>query len=234
MAGPTDNARANPLTPARLGHPSEQLDSVVVVTSDGPPVEAGPPISEDLRQRGIVVLQGLFASGKVDEDGFQYSLDGLLRVRTEGEFASIMRSLPPPVALTSPNRRRQEPLEITTSIGEFRLDGRWQVGHLTKIDTGMGAVIIDLTEAEFDDWDVEIIVHTSMGAITVISPPGLDIRLVGRNGPVTTSLEPPIPGFPVVRLSATSDMGTIRIVNATEQPQRRKRWRRRTQPTHRT
>ena len=212
----------------------KRLDSVVVVTSDGPPVEAAPPISEDLRQRGIVVLQGHFASGKVDEDDFQSSLDGLLRVRTEGEFASIMRSLPPPVALTSPNRRRQEPLEITTSMGELRLDGRWQVGHLTKIDTGMGTVIIDLTEAEFDDWDVQIIVHTSMGAITVISPPGLDIRLVGRNGPVTTSLEPPIPGFPVVRLSATSDMGTIRIVNATQRPQRRKRWRRRIQPTHRT
>jgi hypothetical protein len=67
----------------------------------------------------------------------------------------------------------------------------------------MGAVTVDLTDAEFDDWDVEIVVHTRMGAITVICPPGLDIRLVGRNSPVVISLEPPIPGFPVVRLSAT-------------------------------
>ena len=212
---------------ARVGTHRKQIDSVVVVTSDGLPVEAGPPISEDLRQRGINVLQGLFASGKVDEDGFRHSLDGLLRVSTEDEFASMMRSLPPPVALTPPARRRQEPLEIATSMGEIHLDGRWQIGRQTKIETGMGAVIVDLTEAEFDDWDVEIIVHTKMGAITVISPPGLDIRLVGRNGPVITSLESPIPGFPVVRLSATSDMGTIRVVNSTEQPPKRKRWRRR-------
>jgi hypothetical protein len=203
------------------------------VTSDGLPVESDSPISDDLRQRGIAVLQGLFAGGKVDDERFQESLDGLFRVRTEAEFASMIRSLPPPVALTTPARRRQEPLEIVTAMGEVRLDGRWQVGRLTKIDTGMGAVIVDLSEAEFDDWDVEIVAHTRMGAITVITPPGVDIRLVGRNGLVTTSLEPPIPGFPVVRLSATSDMGEVHVVNTAEQPTRRKRWRRKHQDTTR-
>jgi hypothetical protein len=205
------------------------------VTSDGLPVEAERPLSEDLRQRGIVVLQGLFANGNVDEDVFQHTLDGLLRIRTEGEFASMMRSLPPSVALTPPAQRRQEPLQITTPMGEVRLDGRWQVGHLTTIDTDMGSVIVDLTEAEFDDWDVEIVVHTRMGMITVIAPPGLDIRLVGRNSPVTNSSAPPIPGFPVVRLSAVADMGTIRIVNSTDEPPpKRKRWRRPNQSTKAT
>jgi hypothetical protein len=98
----------------------------------------------------------------------------------------------------------------------------------------MGSVVVDLTEAEFDDWDVEIVIHTRMGSITVISPRGLDVRLVGQNSPVTMSLEPPIPGFPVVRLSATSDMGAISVMNPQEQPPRRKRWRRRIDPTHGT
>ena len=207
---------------------------MVAVTSDGLPVGAEPQISEDLRQRGIVVVQGLFADGKVDQNAFQRALDALLAAQSEAEFASLMRSLPPPVSVTPPARRRQEPFEIETSMGEVRLDGRWQVGRLTKIDTGMGGVIVDLTEAEFDDWDVEIVIHTRMGAITVVSPPGLDIRLVGRNSPVTTSLEPPIPGFPVVRLSATSDMGAIRVVNPRERPPRRKRWRRRGDRTQET
>jgi len=205
----------------------EPLVRVVVVTSDGLPVEAGPPISEDVRQRGIAVLQGLFARGQVDEGDFHGALDGMLRAGTEGEFGSLMRRLPPPVPLTAPDRRRREPLEIASSMGEVRLDGRWQVGYRTKIIAGMGAVVVDLTEAEFDAWEVEIVVHTSMGAITVIAPPGLDVRLVGRNGPVTSSLDPPIPGFPVVRLSATSDMGTIRVGHPAERLTRRKRWRRR-------
>jgi hypothetical protein len=38
---------------------------------DGLPAETGPPISEDLQQRGVDFLQGLLASGKVDLDRFQ-------------------------------------------------------------------------------------------------------------------------------------------------------------------
>jgi Cell wall-active antibiotics response 4TMS YvqF len=195
------------------------------VTSDGLPAEAEPPISEELRQRGINVLQGYLASGKMELDSFAPALDGLLGVRTEAEFASAMRSLPPPVDITPPGRRRQEPLEITSSMNAVRLEGRWQVGRQTNVSTGMGAVTIDLSEAEFDAWDIELVVHTEMGAITVVVPRGFDVRLTGRNGAVKSDLEPPVPGFPVVRLSATSDMGTIRVVHPTVP--RRRRWRRR-------
>lgn len=193
----------------------------------GRPAETGPPVSEELQQRGIDFLQGLLASGKVDLDRFQEALDALLAARTEAEVAAVVRRLPPPVELTSPARRREEPLDISTSMGEVRLEDRWQVGRVTKISTGMGAVTIDLTDAEFDDWDVEIVVHTAMGSITVIVPRGLDVRQVGKSGPVHTALDPPIPGFPVVRLSATSDMGTIRVMHPTGKTPRRRRWLRR-------
>jgi hypothetical protein len=199
------------------------------------PVETEPPISEDVRQRGIDVLQGLLASGKVDLDRFQSALDGLLGARTYADFASVVRSLPPPVEFTPTARRRQEPLEISTSMGEVRLEGRWQVGRLTKIRTRTGMVTIDLTEAEFDDWDVEIVVHTTMGWVTVIAPRGLDIRQVGKSAAINGTLEDPIPGFPVVRLSASSDMGTIRVTHPKEKWQHRwGRRRRRSQGTPRS
>jgi hypothetical protein len=191
------------------------------------PAEIEPPVSEELQQRGIDFLQGLLASGKVDLDRFQKALDALLGAHTEAGFAMVIRSLPPPVEFTSPARRRQEPLDISTSMGEVRLEGRWQVGRLTKISTGMGAVTLDLSEAEFDDWDVEIVVHTRMGSITVIAPRGLEVRQVGKSGAVHSTVEPPIPGFPVVRLSASSDMGTIRVMHPTEKTVRRRRWLRR-------
>ncbi|MGA2929359.1 MAG: LiaF domain-containing protein [Solirubrobacteraceae bacterium] len=183
-----------------------------------------PAISEELRQREIEVLQGLLVSDKVDHDTFQRALDELLGARTDAEFASVVRSLPPPVQFTRASRRRQEPLEISTSMGEVRLEGRWQVGRLTKIRTNMGTVAIDLTDAEFDDWDVEIIVHVHMGQITVIVPRGLDVRLVRTSGAVSNALEQPVPGFPVVRLSATCDMGTIGLMHSKEKAKRRRRW----------
>jgi Cell wall-active antibiotics response LiaF, C-terminal len=197
------------------------------MNGDGLPAETEPPVSEDLRQRGIDYLQELLATGKVDLDRFQAALDALLGVQTQGDLATVVRSLPAPVEFTPPARRRQEPLEIATAMGEVRLEGRWQVSRLTKIDTGMGGVTIDLTRAEFDDRDVEIVVHTHMGTITVIVPRGLEVRPVGRSGPVDAALDPPIPGFPIVRLSATCDMGTIRVMHPAEKRQRRRRWPRR-------
>jgi hypothetical protein len=191
------------------------------VSDDLLPAETEPPISDDVRQRGIDVLQGLLASGQVELDRFQSALDGLLAARSYTEFASVVRTLPPPVAFTPAARRRQEPLEISTSMGEVRLQGRWQVGRLTKIATRAGSVIIDLTEAEFDDWEVEIVVHTTMGRVTVIAPRGLDVRQVGKSAAVSGTLDDPIPGFPVVRLSASSDMGTIRVMHPKEKQQRR-------------
>jgi len=201
------------------------------MNGDGLPAETEPPVSEDLRQRGIDYLQELLASGKVDLDRFQTALDALLGAHTQAGFASVVRSLPAPVEFTSPARRRREPLEISASMGEVRLEGRWQVSRLTKIDTGMGGVTIDLSQAEFDDRDVEIVVHTHMGTITVIVPRGFEVRPVGRSGPVNTALEPPIPGFPIVRLSATCDMGTIRVMHPAEKRQRRGGWLRRRSKT---
>lgn len=197
------------------------------MNGNGLPAETELSVSEDLRQRGLDYLQELLASGKVDLDRFHAALDALLGVHTQADFASVVRSLPGPVEFTPPARRRQEPLEISTSMGEVRLEGQWQVSRLTTIDTGMGDVTIDLSQAEFDDLDVEIVVHTHMGTITVIVPRGLEVRPVGRSGPVNTALEPPIPGFPVVRLSATCDMGTIRVMHQAEETQHRRRWRRR-------
>jgi Cell wall-active antibiotics response 4TMS YvqF len=191
------------------------------VDDDRLPAKTEPLVSEDLRERGIEILQGLLASGKVDLDRFQTALDGLLKARTHADFATVLRSLPPPVQFTPPALRREEALEISTSMGEVRLEGRWQVGSLTKIDTGMGDVTIDLTEAEFDDWDVRIVVNVGMGSVTVIAPAGLDVRPVGKNTAFNSTLQEPIPGFPVVRLSASCTMGTIRLMHQKEKRQRR-------------
>ena len=139
------------------------------------------------------------STGRVDLGRFQAALDGLLGARTHADFASVIRSLPPPVAFTPSARRRQEPLKVSASMGDVRLKGRWQVGRLTKISTGMGAVSIDLTEAEFDDWDVKIVVYTGMGSIRVIAPRGLDVRQVGRSAAVKSTLEEPIPASPWCR-----------------------------------
>ena len=93
------------------------------VNNDRLPAETEPPISEGLRQRGIDILQELLADGKVDLDRFRAALDGLLGARTHADFASVVRSLPPPVAFTAAARRRQEPLKVSASIEDVAPQG---------------------------------------------------------------------------------------------------------------
>jgi hypothetical protein len=192
--------------------------------SDLIPATDGVPLSEATRQSGVEFLQGLMASGAVDDEQFHRALDQLLAADTATAMASVVRGLPAPVAMTPPSRQRQDALEISTAMGDVRLDGHWQVSRHTKITARMGSIIIDLRQAEFDDWDVEITAHSDLGIITVIVLPGMDVQAVGRNGPITFDIDPPIPGFPIVRLSATTVMGLIRVTHSEKKIQRRQRW----------
>jgi hypothetical protein len=186
-----------------------------------------PPVSAATQQRGVDFLQGLLAEDKIDLDQFRAALDGLHGAADDAAFAAVVRSLPAPVQMTSPGRRRQEPLEITAATRAVRLVGRWQVGRRTRVEAEIGSVTIDLCDAEFDDREVDLVVRAHIGSITIIVPRGVDVRLVGVTGPVELAIEGPIPGFPVVRLSATADFGSIKVVHPKELGPRRRFWRRR-------
>ena len=78
----------------------------------GLPAETGPPVSEDLQQRGIGFLQGLLASGKVDLDRFRKAPDALLGAQTQADFASVVRGLPPLVNKWLPSARIPAPQKL--------------------------------------------------------------------------------------------------------------------------
>ncbi len=67
--------------------------------------------------------------------------------------------------------------------------------------------------------------------ITRNAPGDLDVRQVGRNGPLDDTLEPPIPCIPVVRLNDACDVGETRVMHAAETEQDRRRSRRRSSRT---
>jgi hypothetical protein len=166
---------------------------------------------EDDRQRATAFVQELYAAGAIDAGRFDTGISGLLAATTDAELAEVVRSLPPPVALTSPDRRLARPLEIHSGMRRLRLGGRWQVGRETHISADLGSVKIDLTEAEFDDRVVDLHVYTGWGSITIIVPRGVGVQIVHHRGGVDARLEPPVPGLPLVRLDATTSMGKIHL-----------------------
>ena len=166
---------------------------------------------EDAQQRATEFLKELYATGDIDAVGFDTGVTGLLAARTEAELAEVVRSLPGPVALTSPDRRLAKPLEIHSGLGRLRLAGQWQVAAETHISADLGSVRLDFTQAEFDDHVIDLHVYSGCGSITIIVPRGVGIQTIRHRGGVNSRLDPPVPGFPVIRLDVTAMIGRVHL-----------------------
>ena len=168
-------------------------------------------MSEDAQHRATEFLKELYAAGRIDQGRFDTGVAELLAASTDAELAEVVRSLPPPVTLTSPDRRLGQPLEIHSGMRRLRLGGRWQVARETHVSADLGSVRIDLTEAEFDDRVIDLHVYTGWGSITIIVPRGVGVQVLRNYGGVDSRLEPPVPGLPLVRLDATTHIGKVSL-----------------------
>jgi Domain of unknown function (DUF1707) len=166
---------------------------------------------DDARQRATDFVKELYAAGDIDAEWFDAGVTGVLAATTESEVAEVVRSLPTPVALTSPDRRLAKPLEINAGFGRVRLTGKWQVARQTHISAELGGIRLDLTEAEFDDHVVDLHVYTGWGSITIIVPRGMGIQVIRQRGGVDSRLEPPVPGLPLIRLDVTTNIGRVHL-----------------------
>ena len=166
---------------------------------------------DDAQRRATEFVKELYAAGDIDAAQLDAGVAGVLAARTEAELAGVVRSLPAPVALTSPDRRLAKPLEIHGGMGRLRLTGRWQVARETHVSADLGSVLIDLTEAEFDDHVVHLHVYTGCGGITIIVPRGVAVQVTHHRGGTDMRLDPPVPGLPLVRLDATTNIGRIHL-----------------------
>jgi len=168
-------------------------------------------VSEDAQHRATEFLKGLYSAGRIDEDRLDSGVAELLAATSDAEVAEVVRALPPPVALTSPDRRLDQPLEIHSGMRRLRLAGRWQVARETHLSADLGSVRVDLTEAEFDDRVIDLHVYTGWGSITIIVPRGVAVQVIHHRGGVDSRLEPPVPGLPLIRLDVTTNIGKVRL-----------------------
>jgi hypothetical protein len=123
--------------------------------------------------------------------------------------------------MTTPERQLSKPLKIRGGTGRLRLYGRWQLARQTSVRAELGSVTVDLTDAVFDDRVVDLSIYTGWGPITIIAPPGVGHVLRNR-GTIVSRIEPPILGFPLVRLKAITNIGRIRLVPTGWRPPRRR------------
>ena len=168
-------------------------------------------LSEDAQHRATEFLKELYAAGRIDEGRFDTGVAELLAARRDAEVAEVVRALPrrsPSPARTGGSTSRWT---IHSGMRRLRLAGRWQVARETHVSADLGSVRIDLAEAEFDDRVIDLHVYTGWGSITIIVPRGVGVQVLRQYGGVDSRLEPPVPGLPLIRLDATTNIGKVRL-----------------------
>jgi hypothetical protein len=73
-----------------------------------------------------------------------------------------------------------------------------------RFDSGLTGLLAARTEAEVAD------VVRSLPA-PIIVPRGAQIQVIRHRGGVSSRLEPPVPGLPLIRLDVTTNIGRVRL-----------------------
>jgi hypothetical protein len=172
-------------------------------------------VSPETRERVLELLRAGLSSGDSSLDDYEAAIESALQATSEAALAGLVRKYAPPVLITAPERRYEEPriIETTGMFNDIRLRGRWQVARDLTVRTNGSRSIIDFTEAEFDDWTVDLTIVAAGGfdATKVIVPRGMAVQIVGKSQHGYGKLEPPIPGYPLIRLTATTVFGKLRL-----------------------
>jgi hypothetical protein len=172
---------------------------------------AGAAPADELKSTAVSVLQAMLTNDRIGIAEYEHAVERVLDAATEAQLSDVLRALPPPVAMTPADRRLDQPLKIRGGTGRLRLDRRWQLARQTSIRAELGSVTIDLGEAEFDGREIDLNVYTGWGSITLFVPPGVGVQLLRTRGTVISRIDPPIPGFPLVKLRAQTNLGRIRL-----------------------
>jgi hypothetical protein len=136
-----------------------------------------------------------------------------MEAASEAALGDLVRHHAPPVRITPDGRRLPDVVEVATTgmFANIKKTGDWQVPRHLRARTGGSWVILDFTKAEFDAWEVDVDASVGSGDVLVTVPPGTAIQLIKTSGPVSSKLQPPVPGFPVIRLTASTGLGRIRL-----------------------
>jgi len=115
-------------------------------------------VDEEVLARVIQLWREVVADGRLSLDDFEVAMDRAMVATTEEELGNLVREFAPPVQITPAGRRLPELVEIETSgmFADVKRRGRWQVPRKLRVPTGPSRVTLNLTEAEFDAWNVEL------------------------------------------------------------------------------
>jgi len=178
------------------------------------------------RERAVQALASHFAQDHLTTQELELRFEKVYRAASTAELQALLGGLPvlvpSPVALetlpqysvasaaTVPREKR-----LLALMGEVRRKGNWTVPSRLHLFAAMGAIRLDLREAQIPAEGVEIDATAMMGEVRIVLPPGLHaevdgLAVLGEFSDRTAGAASTIDA-PVIRVKGVAFMGAVRV-----------------------
>lgn len=178
------------------------------------------------REHAVQALASHFAQDHLTTQELELRFEQVYRASSNAELRSVLGGLPAllpsaipyeppptysvaPVAAASPEKR------YLAFMGEVRRKGSWIVPGRLHLFAAMGAIRLDLREAQIPAGGVDIDATALMGEVRILLPPGLHADVDGfavmgefsdRTAGAAGTLD-----APVIRVKGSAFMGAVRV-----------------------
>lgn len=170
------------------------------------------------RDRVAEVLHTAYAEGRISTDEHGERTAALLRSKTFDDLTQLTADLVPnalPVPRTEANvAPNTDPDRVTAVLASGKRVGPWRVRRSTAATVVLGDVLIDLTQATFDDPVIEVNCAQLLGSIKVRVPVGTNVTMEAANILGDSSIKDigdPDPSMPTVLIKGFSILGDIQV-----------------------
>jgi hypothetical protein len=177
------------------------------------------------RERAVQALCSHFAQDHLTTQELELRFESVYRAASLEELRTLTQGLPAlvPMAATTPlptyTVAAPAPAlpekRYLAIMGEVRRQGSWSVPSRVKASCWMGAIRLDLREAEIPDGGVDIDATCVMGEVRIILPPGLHaevdgMAIMGEFSDRTAGTARTL-AAPAVRVRGEALMGAVRV-----------------------
>nr|WP_206314339.1 DUF1707 domain-containing protein [Streptomyces coryli] len=175
--------------------------------------EPQPPVTEAERDAAVRRLREAYAEGHLSHEEMDARLDQALAARTGDELAAALESVP------------GAPVETSATIGavsgRFTRRGVWRVPRHLKVQSALGRVRLDLSQAIIEHPEIDIELALGTGSAKIVVPRDAVVDLDGLSGAwKAPKYKPARPGSgsgtdgPTIRISGATGMGRLKIRHA--------------------
>lgn len=165
--------------------------------------EPGHHLTDEDREAAVGRLNAALEAGHLTTAEFGDRLATAYAAQTPAELTPLVRDIPVP-------EHRQH-----TTLGTIKRGGRWRLAAYTAISTTVGAVKLDLSNAEIVGSVAALAVRTSVGTIKVWVPANWRIEVYGGSAVGGWHVEenqlPPEVAAPTLRLRLDTFFGTVKV-----------------------